>query len=148
MSASRTKRNSKCSKYRRPPWISLLDALEVEEARSSFSQRYTDQPRPAASLAIPQPLTPPPMTAMSKVAPGGAEDSTVPPPSRSAQSIALSKSAFFGRSEAITGVLRRASEKTNYQTNISKRPPSYLRRLIQLARRPLCPSLRIACKAR
>src|ERR1700722_11640497 len=86
MSASRTKRNSKCSKYRRPPWISLLDALEVEEARSSFSQRYTDQPRPAASLAIPQPLTPPPMTAMSKVAPGGAEDSTVPPPSRSAQS--------------------------------------------------------------
>ena len=59
--------------------MSLLEALDVEEARSSFSQRYTDQPRPAASLAIPQPFTPPPMMAMSNVAPGVANDSKRPP---------------------------------------------------------------------
>ena len=38
---------------------------DVAEARSFISQRNTDQPRPAASRAMPQPLTPPPMMAMS-----------------------------------------------------------------------------------
>jgi hypothetical protein len=47
------------------PWISLLLAEEVWLARSSFSQRNTERPRPEASAAIPTPLIPPPMTAMS-----------------------------------------------------------------------------------
>mgnify|MGYP006210787449 CR=1 FL=1 len=44
-----------------PVW----DADEVWLARSSFSQRNTDKPRPAASAAMPTPLIPPPITATS-----------------------------------------------------------------------------------
>ena len=43
----------------------VLLAKEVCCARSSFSQRNTDRPRPAASAAMPTPLMPPPITARS-----------------------------------------------------------------------------------
>ena len=46
--------------------MSFVDQDDVPAARSSFSHRSTDQPRPAASRAIPQPLIPPPIMAMSK----------------------------------------------------------------------------------
>lgn len=45
--------------------MSLLDRLEVSNARSSFSASYTDQPFSAASLAAPQPKMPPPITRRS-----------------------------------------------------------------------------------
>mgnify|MGYP001818170193 CR=1 FL=1 len=45
----------------------MVDAEEVAEARSLISTSATDMPRPAASRAIPQPFTPPPMTKRSTV---------------------------------------------------------------------------------
>ena len=43
----------------------LGKADEVPEARSFCSNSTTEAPRPAASRAMPQPLTPPPMMARS-----------------------------------------------------------------------------------
>src|SRR5437773_2758050 len=48
--------------------MSLLDAADVALARSPCSQSITFRPRPAASRAIPAPLTPPPMTRRSTFA--------------------------------------------------------------------------------
>src|SRR5260370_18228139 len=45
--------------------MSLLDRLEVPEARSRASTRATRSPRDAASRAAPAPVTPPPMTSTS-----------------------------------------------------------------------------------
>src|SRR6266851_2182310 len=45
--------------------MSLLDRLEVPEARSRASTRATRRPRDAASRAAPAPVTPPPMTSTS-----------------------------------------------------------------------------------
>src|SRR5436189_3903715 len=45
--------------------MSLLDRLEVPEARSRASTRATRRPRDAASRAVPAPVTPPPMTSTS-----------------------------------------------------------------------------------
>src|SRR5437762_12620917 len=45
--------------------MSLLDRLEVPEARSRASTRATRRPRDAASRAVPAPVTPPPMTRTS-----------------------------------------------------------------------------------
>ena len=50
--ASCTSRNSYCSRYRKPPWISLVEADEVAPARSPFSNSTTFAPRPVASRAI------------------------------------------------------------------------------------------------
>src|SRR5580692_2466548 len=65
LNASQTSLKSNCSRYRRPPWISLLDRLEVPEARSRASTRATRRPRDAASRAAPAPVIPPPMTSTS-----------------------------------------------------------------------------------
>ena len=46
--------------------LSLVDEDEVCAARSSFSARMTDRPRPARSRAIPAPLIPPPTTRTSQ----------------------------------------------------------------------------------
>ena len=43
----------------------LPERDDVPSARSSFSHRITDRPRPAASRATPAPLMPPPMTSRS-----------------------------------------------------------------------------------
>src|SRR5689334_7974603 len=45
--------------------MSFDEALDVCDARSSFSQSSTLSPRPAASRAMPQPLMPPPMMTRS-----------------------------------------------------------------------------------
>src|SRR5436305_13546817 len=45
--------------------MSLLDRLDVPEARSRASTRATRRPRDAASRAVPVPVTPPPMTSTS-----------------------------------------------------------------------------------
>jgi hypothetical protein len=45
----------------------LVDQDDVPLAKSFISQRKTEFPRPAASRAIPQPLTPPPMIKRSKI---------------------------------------------------------------------------------
>ena len=45
------------------PFLFVLD--DVPLAKSFISQRKTDLPRPTASRAMPQPLTPPPMIARS-----------------------------------------------------------------------------------
>ena len=47
--------------------MSLVEADDVPLARSPFSASSTERPRPAASRAIPQPFTPPPMMAMSYI---------------------------------------------------------------------------------
>jgi len=47
--------------------MSLVDHDDVPLAKSFISQRKTELPRPAASRAMPQPLTPPPMMARSKI---------------------------------------------------------------------------------
>src|SRR4051812_42097329 len=57
---------SPISRYRSPPWISLLDALEVPAARSRASTSPTRSPRVAASSAAPAPVMPPPMTRTSR----------------------------------------------------------------------------------
>jgi len=44
----------------------LVDQDDVPLAKSFISQRKTEFPRPAASRAMPQPLTPPPTMARSK----------------------------------------------------------------------------------
>src|SRR6185312_8237376 len=67
MSALRTSENCRCSRYRSPPWMSLVLAEEVWEARSSCSHRRTESPRPAASRAMPTPLMPPPTISRSYV---------------------------------------------------------------------------------
>src|SRR6478735_5810402 len=46
--------------------MSLVERDEVPPARSSCSNSTTEAPRPAASRAMPQPFTPPPITATSK----------------------------------------------------------------------------------
>src|SRR5215470_16271723 len=45
--------------------MSLLDRLEVPDARSRASTRATRRPRDAASRAAPAPVMPPPMTSTS-----------------------------------------------------------------------------------
>src|SRR5690348_15101863 len=45
--------------------MSLLDRLEVPEAKSRASSRPTERPRVAASRAQPAPTTPPPTTSTS-----------------------------------------------------------------------------------
>ena len=45
--------------------MSLLDRLDVPEAKSRASTSPTDSPRVAASSADPAPTTPPPMTRTS-----------------------------------------------------------------------------------
>src|SRR6185312_8806630 len=67
MSALRTSAMCRCSRYRSPPWMSLVLAEEVWAARSSCSQSRTESPRPAASRAIPAPLIPPPTIRTSYV---------------------------------------------------------------------------------
>ena len=52
-----------------PPWMSLVEAEDVAPARSPISPRKTLRPRPWASRAMPQPFTPPPITARSYVRP-------------------------------------------------------------------------------
>src|ERR1700739_5009320 len=47
--------------------MSLVDHDDVPLAKSFISQRKTEFPRPAASRAMPQPLTPPPIIARSKI---------------------------------------------------------------------------------
>src|SRR5690606_10960740 len=47
------------------PWMSLLDRLDVPEAKSRASTSPTDRPRVAASRAVPLPTTPPPTTSTS-----------------------------------------------------------------------------------
>src|SRR5687768_1994519 len=47
--------------------MSLLERLEVPEAKSRASSSATDNPRLAASSAQPAPVAPPPMTTTSKV---------------------------------------------------------------------------------
>src|ERR671921_183293 len=49
--------------------MSLLERLEVPEAKSRASTRPTVRPRVAASRAAPEPTTPPPTTRMSSSAP-------------------------------------------------------------------------------
>src|SRR2546430_8695160 len=49
--------------------MSLLDRLEVPEARSRASTRATRRPRDAASRAVPAPVMPPPMTSTSNRSP-------------------------------------------------------------------------------
>ena len=46
--------------------MSLLERLEVPDAKSWDSIRATFKPRDAASSAAPTPVTPPPITNMSK----------------------------------------------------------------------------------
>src|SRR6201999_2209626 len=46
---------------------SLVDQDDVPLAKSFISHRKTEFPRPAASRAMPQPLTPPPTIARSKI---------------------------------------------------------------------------------
>ncbi|GAA3058150.1 hypothetical protein GCM10020000_46100 [Streptomyces olivoverticillatus] len=48
-----------------PPWMSLLDRLEVPAAQSRASTIPVTSPRVAASSAVPAPTTPPPTTRMS-----------------------------------------------------------------------------------
>ena len=60
-----TRPNSRCSRYRRPPWTSREERPEVPEAKSSFSTRATERPRAAASRAMPAPVIPPPITSTS-----------------------------------------------------------------------------------
>src|SRR4029079_7838078 len=45
----------------------LCHQYEFPLAKSFISQRKTELPRPAASRAMPHPLTPPPMIARSKI---------------------------------------------------------------------------------
>ena len=54
-SAWRTRPNSKCSRYLKPPWISFDDACEVPEPQSWRSIRATRSPRRAASAAVQAP---------------------------------------------------------------------------------------------
>src|SRR6202011_1868732 len=49
----------------------LVDHDAVPLAKSFISQRKTEFPRPAASRAMPQPLTPPPIIARSKIRSNG-----------------------------------------------------------------------------
>ena len=63
--ASRTRPKSGISRYRKPPWMSLLDRLEVPLAQSRASTTAVVSPRVTASSAQPAPTTPPPMTRMS-----------------------------------------------------------------------------------
>ena len=63
--ASRTRRTFQYSRYRRPPWNNLVDADDVADAKSFISANSTLNPLPTASLAIPQPLIPPPITKIS-----------------------------------------------------------------------------------
>ena len=62
---SNTSENSYCSRYRSPPWTSLVDREDVPDARSPISTSATLSPRRAASRATPQPVMPPPMTSRS-----------------------------------------------------------------------------------
>ena len=47
--------------------MSLLDRLDVPDARSDASTSATFKPRDAASSAAPTPVTPPPITSTSNV---------------------------------------------------------------------------------
>ena len=64
---SLTKINSKFSKYRRPPWINFVDHDEVAPPILPLSERPTLKPLPAASLAMPAPLIPPPIINISNL---------------------------------------------------------------------------------
>src|ERR1700754_1088202 len=48
--------------------MSLLERLDVPEAKSRASTRPTDRPRGAAAGALPEPTTPPPTTSTSSSA--------------------------------------------------------------------------------
>lgn len=63
--ALRTRRNWRCARYLSPPWIIRADLLLVPLAKSPFSTKTTLSPRMAASLAIPAPVIPPPITMTS-----------------------------------------------------------------------------------
>src|SRR5690348_7813235 len=59
-----------CCRYRRPPWMSFVEALEVAEPKSPASTRTVFKPRSCASKAQPAPEAPPPITQRSyEVAP-------------------------------------------------------------------------------
>ena len=72
VAASRTILTSPCTRYLRPPCTIFEDLLDVPEAKSRASTRHTDNPRSAASRAIPAPVIPPPITRTSKVSPSNA----------------------------------------------------------------------------
>src|SRR5438067_9950231 len=63
----RTRPISPCSRYRRPPWTSLEERLDVPDAKSRASTRATAKPRVAASSATAAPVIPPPTTGRSNV---------------------------------------------------------------------------------
>jgi hypothetical protein len=63
--ASNTNEKFSCSKYRSPPWNSLLDRLDVPAAKSRASTNPTRRPRVTASSAAPAPVTPAPITRTS-----------------------------------------------------------------------------------
>src|SRR5688500_5670256 len=67
--------------------MSLLDRLEVPEAKSRASSRPTERPRVAASRAQPAPTTPPPTTSTSTWVPGSAESAATRPAGESADSV-------------------------------------------------------------
>jgi hypothetical protein len=65
--ASRTSRTSPSWRYRRPPWMSFEEALDVPAPKSPRSTSATARPARAASAAIPAPMIPPPMTSRSNL---------------------------------------------------------------------------------
>src|SRR5258707_3217198 len=79
--------------------MSLLDRLEVPEARSRASTRATRRPRDAASSAVPAPVMPPPMTSTSNRS--VASRLSIAPRSRASRTpllaINIPPYGFFGR---------------------------------------------------
>src|SRR5215831_9799175 len=69
--------------------MSLLEADEVAPARSPFSHRSTERPRPTASRAIPTPLTPPPTMRRSRGADGRDGSAGIRLPRRAADSLTM-----------------------------------------------------------
>src|SRR5471032_1733518 len=127
--------------------MSLLEALDVADARSCFSQRKVDQPRPTASRAMPHPLIPPPMTAISNGAvPLGAAKEFNPVLPKPARGHFLCESRLNVRKHRITNVVHRASEKNEHQNEYTIR---LIRRRLPFrrGRRFRSPSLRRPDKA-
>src|ERR1035437_3690550 len=60
-----TRERLPCSRYRTPPWTSLVLRLEVPFPKSLCSSSRTSYPRLAPSIATPAPVAPPPTTIMS-----------------------------------------------------------------------------------
>src|SRR5215469_14835903 len=102
--------------------MSLLEADEVAPARSPFSQRSTERPRPTASRATPTPLTPPPTMRRSRGTDGSDGTAGIRLLRRAAHSLAMSDidAARDDQRSATPGPYRR--QRTENQVPEERRP--------------------------